>query len=144
MYETNVCGWCWCLPHECIILTTEAVRQPSAIPGPAVTVPPNLVSSSVSTSVESRAIRRSYKIFKDSVDPDNLVKVLYSKMLLTREERQKAMQRTETDSQKLEEVVKALERRISADPTVFHTVVQAVMVEPALEAVERKMIGKFA
>ena len=78
------------------------------------------------------------------MDPDNLVKVLYSNMLLTREEREKAVQITETDSQKLEEVIKALERRISADPAVFHTVVQAIMVEPALEAVGCKMIGKFA
>ena len=78
------------------------------------------------------------------MDPDNLVKVLYSNMLLTREEREKAVQMTETDSQKLEEVVKALERRISADPAVFHTVVQAIMAEPALEAVGHQMKGEFA
>ena len=141
MYETNVCRWCWCWPHECII-TTEAVRQHSVTPVPAVTDPPN--SGSGATSVESKAFTRSYKIFKDGVDPDYLVKVLTSNLLLTREEREKAVQKTETDSQKLEEVVKALERRISADPTVFHTVVQAITAEPALEAVGCNMISKFA
>ena len=111
---------------------------------PTAAVPPtNLESSSVSTSVVSRAFRRSYKLFKESVDPDNLVKVLYSNMLLTRDEREKAVQMTETDSQKLEEVVKALERRISADPTVFNTVVQALVAEPALEAVGHQMKGKL-
>ena len=110
---------------------------------PTATVSQNLESNNVSTSVASRALRRSYKLIKDGVDPDNLVKVLYSNMLLTREEREKAVQMTETDSQKLEEVVKALERRISANPTVFHTVVQAIMAEPALEAVGHQMKGKL-
>ena len=110
---------------------------------PTATVSQTLESSNVSPSVASRAFRRSHKLFKDGVDPDNLVEVLYSKMLLTREEKAKAVKMTETDSQKLDEIVKALERRISANPTVFHTVVQAIMAEPALEAVGHQMKGEL-
>ena len=102
--------------------------------------PPN---SNISSSVESKTLRRSYKLFKDSVDPDHLVTVLYSNLLLTPEEHEKAVHAVATDTQKLQEILKALERRISADSNVFNTLLQALMAEPALEAVGRQITGYF-
>ena len=75
------------------------------------------------------------------MDPDYFATVLYSKLLLTREEHEKATQTTATDSQKLQEILKALERRISADPSVFDTVLHTLNKEPALETVARQVKG---
>ena len=111
------------------------------IPTPAPVV--RLKSRDISTSVASRALRKSYKLFKDSVDPDSLVAVLYSNMLLTPDERERATQTTETANQRLQVILMALERRISADPNVFHTLLTVLMAEPALEAVGRGMKGEF-
>lgn len=93
-------------------------------------------------SAECITFRKCHKIFQDGVDPDNLVTVLYSKLLLTREERQRATQRTATDSQKLQEILTALERRISTDPNNFHVILQALTAEPALKAVGDQIKGK--
>ena len=48
-------------------------------------------------STESRALRRSNVVFNRGVDPNNLVTVLYSNLLLTPQEKAQANQRTETD-----------------------------------------------
>ncbi|CAI8045201.1 hypothetical protein GBAR_LOCUS25022 [Geodia barretti] len=64
-------------------------------------------------------------------------------MLLTPDERERATQTTETANQRLQVILMALERRISADPNVFHTLLTALMAEPALEAVGREMKGIY-
>ena len=112
------------------------------MPESTLTVPRNTTSSKNSPFVALKALRRSYKLFKDSVDPDYFATVLYSNLLLTREEHEKAIHRTATDSEKLKELLKALERRISADPNVFDTVLQALKTEPALEAVVQEIKGE--
>jgi hypothetical protein len=103
---------------EMAITETESVNSSSkeaashlpVIPTPAPVV--RLKSRDISTSVASRALRKSYKLFKDSVDPDSLVAVLYSNMLLTPDERERATQKTETANQRLQVILMALERRI--------------------------------
>ena len=109
-----------------------------------MTLPQNTVCSDVtSISPERKALRRNHKIFKDSVDPDYLVTVLNSHLLLTYDEHEKATHRSLTDTEKLLEILRALERRISADPKVFHTMLQILMTEPALKAVGHIMKGIF-
>ena len=125
-----------------LLFTVEPASHLPVIPAPAhPVVPPK--SRDISKSVASRALTRSYERFIDSVDPDSLVPVLYSNMLLTREERERATQTTETANQRLQVILMALERRISADPNVFHTLLTALMTKPALEAVGREMKGEF-
>ena len=92
-------------------------------------------------SAESRALRKSNAVFKKGVDPDNLVTVLYSNLLLTSEEKSKATQRTLTDDQKLEEMFTALERRVSVKPTDLKTLIQSLRDEPAMVAVAGKIQG---
>ena len=94
-------------------------------------------------SVESRSLRRSYAVFTSGVDPENLVKVLYSNFLLTREEKDKAMKESLTDGQKLQEIFKAMERRVSVQPSAFHTLLKALAEEPATEEVAIRMKGKI-
>ena len=99
-------------------------------------------SRSMALSREARALRRSNVVFKRGVDPDNVISVLYSKFLLTPEERGRATQKTLTADQQLDVVFDWLERRVSVQPTVFHELVQVLQDEPALEAVGKKMQGQ--
>ena len=93
-------------------------------------------------SRESIALRKSNTVFKRAVDPDNLITVLYSNLLLTHEEKLNATQRTLTDDQKLEEVFTAMERRVSVTPGAFHKLVEVLRDEPALKAVGDKIQGQ--
>ena len=88
------------------------------------------------------ALRRSNEIFVGAVDPENIVPVLYSNGLLTKEEKQKATQQSSTACQRLEEIFKAMERRVHVDPQCFHTLLQALSKESATKGVAKKMKGK--
>lgn len=95
----------------------------------------------MANSRESRALRKSYEVFMSGVDPGSVITKLYSKFLLTREERGRAMQSTLNVSQQLDAVFECLERRVSTDPSVFNKLVLMLMEEPALERVGMKMRG---
>ena len=99
-------------------------------------------SMALTTSVESRTLRRSNTVFTRGVDPDNLVTVLYSNLLLTPEEKARATQQTLTVHQKLEEIFQTMERRISVTPGDLHVLIKALKAEPATKAVGDKMQGK--
>ena len=92
-------------------------------------------------STESRALIRSNAVFKTGVDPSTLVTVLYSKFLLTPDEKSAATQKTLTDGDKLELMFTYLERRVSTDPQNFHKLLTALNDEPAMEAVGAKIKG---
>jgi hypothetical protein len=98
---------------------------------------PNIQSGQM--SVEQRAFRRCHQVFHDGVDPTSLVPVLYSNNLLTREERERAIHSTATDRERIQAILTALERRISIEPSPFHVMLAALMSEPALNAVGRKI-----
>lgn len=93
-------------------------------------------------SAELRALRKSYGVFTSAVDPDYLVRKLYSECLLTPTEKEKATQRTLTTSEKLEECFKIVEQRVSSTPEAFHTMLQALKDEPAMEGVFDIIQGK--
>ena len=93
-------------------------------------------------SRESRALRESYEMFTSEVDPDTVIRKLYSKLLLTRAEKAKVMQTTLTKGQQLDVIFDCLESRVATDPSVFNTLVQVLLEEPALEGVGKKMQGQ--
>ena len=93
-------------------------------------------------SAESRALRRSYAVFKGGVDPDNLVTQLYSNFLLTQDEKAKATQKTLTPGEKCEAIFEALERRVSTDPACLKTLIQTLKNEPATASVGDKIQGE--
>ena len=76
------------------------------------------------------------------MDPDNLVTVLYSNFLLTPEEYEKASQTAAPGDQRLKAMFMALERRVSANPSVFHTLIQVLQWEEALKDVADVMKGE--
>ncbi|CAI8033293.1 hypothetical protein GBAR_LOCUS18777 [Geodia barretti] len=98
---------------------------------------PNIQSGQM--SVEQRAFRRCHQVFHDGVDPSSLVPVLYSKSLLTPEEREKAIHSTATDRERIQAILTALERRISIEPTPFNVMLAALESEPALNAVGHRI-----
>ena len=83
-------------------------------------------------------------MFVDGVDPSSFATVLYSNLLLTRDEHEIMTLNTVADSKKFQDILKVLERRISVDPNVFHTMVDALIAEPALEAVGQRIKGELA
>ena len=110
---------------------------------PLHTPPAKRVAYSLGLSAESRALRRSNSVFTRGVDPENLVTVLYSNLLLTPEEKARAMKQTLTVGQKLDEIFQSLERRVSTRPQDFKKIICALMAEPALKAVGDEMQGEF-
>ena len=76
------------------------------------------------------------------MDPDNLVTVLYSNFLLTPEEYEKDSQTAAPGDQRLKVMFMALERRVSANPSVFHTLIQVLQGEEALKDVADVMKGE--
>lgn len=80
-------------------------------------------------------------MFKKGVDPATLVTTLYSNELLTPDEKSKATLKTLTDEQQLEEMFKAIERRVNSNPGDFHELVKALRTEPAMETVADKIQG---
>ena len=95
----------------------------------------------ITPKVELRALRKSYEIFIKGACPDNLVSALFSNELLTPEERDRALLSALTDRQKLQEIYKAVERRVSVRCTDFHTLLQALRDEPAHEGVAERIKG---
>ena len=93
-------------------------------------------------SIEARALRRSYAVFKSGVDPDTLVTTLYSKFLLTPDERAAALNKHRTPGERLDGLFTSLERRVSVDPQAFQQLLDALLSEPALASVANKIRGK--
>ena len=75
-------------------------------------------------SRESKALQKSCEIFMRGVDPSNVVAPLFTRGLLTPEERQNATQPTRTDNDKLEAIYTALLRCVSANSEDFYTLVE--------------------
>lgn len=92
-------------------------------------------------SRESKTLCHCFLVFKRAVDPDTIITVLYSEFLVMREERGRAIQKTLTTDQQLDMDFKCLERRVSADPSVFPRLVQVLLAEPALEGVGKATRG---
>ena len=92
-------------------------------------------------SRESRALRESYAAFKRGAEPNTIITMLYSKLLLTPEEKGKAKQKTLTVDEQLDVIFDCLERRVSADPSVLNQLIEVLLEEPVLEAVGKKMQG---
>ena len=103
---------------------------------------PQLTISS-EKSAELRALRKSYATFIDGVDPAYLVRTLYSKELLTCDEKEMVTQTMLRPSEKLEEMFTILMRRVSTKPDSFHTMLQVLKEEPAMRPVFEKIKGIF-
>ena len=124
---------------------TSSLPRSSPVSQPTLDapVPPRSPVQSGTKSVELIALQRCSDVFCGGVDPNTLATNLRAKGLLTRQEYKRATQTTAVDDQRNNEILTALERRVSADSRVFHTVVHLLQEEPALKAVGDRMQGEL-
>ena len=108
----------------------------------ASSTPRHRHDSSFSLSVESTALRRSNLVFTRAGDPDILARVLYGNFMLTPEEKARALQHNLTRDQKMEEIFQTMERRVSVNPSNFHTLLSVLKSEPATKALGEEMQGQ--
>ena len=92
-------------------------------------------------SREDRALRKCAAKFRTGVDPNFIVPRLYEELLLTREEKNSANQKTLTDDERLDVVWQALERRVAVDPSDFHSVVEILHNELPMKKLGDHMQG---
>ena len=126
-------------PHQ-----SQTPTSPPNQPTLDVPVPPRSPVQSGTKSVELKALKRSSDVFCSGVDPNTLATKLMAEELFTSEEHESATQRTATNHQRNNEILIALERRVSADSSVLHTVVRLLREVPALKAVGDRMQGEFS
>ena len=116
---------------------------PVSQPTVGIPVPPRSPMQSGTKSVELIALQKCTGVFCGGVDPNTVATTLKTEGLFTSEEYERATQTTATSHQRNNEILTALERRVSADSRVFHTVVSLLQQEPALKAVGDRMQGEF-
>ncbi len=68
--------------------------------------------------------------------------MMFSSDLLTHNEKDSAMNRMLIDSDRMEEILKAVEKRIRADPQTFHTFVEVLGHTEAFSALVEGLRGK--
>ena len=90
---------------------------------------------------EFRALQKCNDLFTRSLDPENLAPVLYSRGLLTLQEKERATQQTSTSSQKLDEIFKGMMRRVCVNPQCFKTILEALSEEQANKFVAKRIKG---
>ena len=101
----------------------------------------NSATNWIRHKAESRALQKSSEIFINGACPDSLLAALYSRGLLTSNEKEKAMKQSLTDGEKLQEIFKALERRVFINPEHFKTLLQVLRDESATKEVAEIMKG---
>ena len=77
------------------------------------------------------------------IDPANIIVPLFTNGLMNRDERDRATQSMRTEGEKLEEIYKALERRVATNPEHFHTLLEVLKHEEALKDVGEQMEGNI-
>ena len=124
---------------------TSSLPPSATASQPTVGVPvsPRSPMQSGTKSVELIALQKCTGVFCGGVDPNTVATTLKTEGLFTSEEYERATQTTATSHQRNDEILTALERRVSADSKVFHAVVRLLQQEPALKAVGDRMQGEF-
>ncbi len=97
----------------------------------------------MANSPEYKKFKSLYAYLKDTLEPDTLAPLAFSCNLLTRNERDAATNKTHPEGDRMEELLKAVERRILADPKQYQTLVEAVEEEPTFNDVALKLRSEF-
>ena len=95
------------------------------------------------SSPESRALGRAADLIVNSIDPNDIVAVLFDNKLLTEDERDLANASHLILQQRMGEVYSALERRVRVSPEAFHKIVRILIGVPALKPVAKQMYDLY-
>ncbi len=93
-------------------------------------------------SPEYKTFRAMYAALRSGLDPSTVAPMMFSCELLTPNERDFAMNRMLIDGDRMEEILKAVERRLRADPQNFHTFVEVLGHTKAFSALVEGLRGK--
>ncbi len=93
-------------------------------------------------SPEYKAFQDMYATLGSGLDPSTVAPMMFSRKLLTPNERDSAMNRMLIDGERTEEILKAAERRIRVDPQAFHTFVEVLGRTEAFSALVEQLRGK--
>lgn len=93
-------------------------------------------------SPEFKAFQEVYVTMKNALDPASVAPSAFSRDLLTSNEKAAATNKMHTEGERMEELLKAIERRIIADPQTFQTFVDVLRDEPAFANVLEKLQGR--
>ena len=94
-------------------------------------------------SPESRALKKSATLLKNSIDPDDIVFLLHDKDLLTEGERNSANNVQLIATKRMEKVYLALERRMWVSSEAFHKFVRILIGLPALKPVATQLYDLY-
>ena len=94
-------------------------------------------------SLECRALGQAATLLINSVNPDDIVSLLYDKELLTVGERNSANNVQLIATKRMEEVYLALERRMWGSSEAFHKFVCILISVPALKPVAEQLYSLY-
>ena len=94
-------------------------------------------------SPEYRALGQASNLLRTSINPDDIVALLFDNQLLTRDERDLANSRHLIPQQRMEKVYSALERRVGVSPEPFHKFVRILIGVSGLEPVAKQLYDLY-
>ena len=93
-------------------------------------------------SPEIGALGQASNLLRTTINPDDIVALLFDNQLLTRDERDLANSRH--PQQRMEKVYSALERRVGVSPEPFHKFVRILLIGvPALKPVAKQLYDLY-
>ena len=95
--------------------------------------PAHARSATMEDSPESHTLRKSAALLKNSINPDDIVFLLYDKELLTEGERNSANNVQLIATKRMREVYSALKRHVRVSPEAFHKFVR-ILISVCIEA----------
>ena len=103
----------------------------------------SLFSKTMQASPEYRALGQASNLLRTSINPDDIVALLFDNQLLTRDDRNLANARHLIPQQRMGEVYSALERRVGVLPEPFHKFVRILISVPALKPVAKQLYDLY-
>ena len=95
-------------------------------------------------SPENRALGQASNLLRTTINPDDIVALLFDNQLLTRDERDLANARHLILQQRMEKVYSALERRVGVSPEPFHKFVRILLIGvPVLKPVAEQLYDLY-
>ena len=94
-------------------------------------------------SLESRALGQAATLLINSVNPDDIVSLLYDEALLTDGESDSANNDQQIATKRMREVYSALKRHVRVSPEAFHKLVCILIGVPALKPVAKQLYNLY-
>ena len=102
-----------------------------------------LIFSKMQASPESLALGQAADLLKKSINPSDIVEVLFDNHLLTEDEHDSANAIHLIPQKRMLEVYSALKKRVWVSPEAFHKFVRILIGVPALKPVAKQLYNLY-